>query len=206
MRLTGCSTSSPTSSCFWRMNKWTITWGAGVTVFIITSLDPSSGLSSRGCFSCWKAGRTFSRLRPCSGIWRYGNCKVGRSRYPEGISWQLIGECVNGPFHPSENGFDVTGEGQQRHRTLLLVSTPRVTPCVPPWDRCPSRGHGVPLCPTAPPCVLWRISSFEWNLDSSASIFSGKICYAAQRTVTRRIFTVTRRNAAYTHGPFRNAP
>jgi len=48
----------------------------------------------------------------------------------------------------------------------------RVTPCVPPWDRCPSRGHGVPLRPTAPPYVLWRMSSFEWNLVSSVSAIS----------------------------------
>jgi hypothetical protein len=29
---------------------------------------------------------------------------------PEEINWQLLSEYVNGPFHPSENVFDVTGK------------------------------------------------------------------------------------------------
>ena len=44
-------------------------------------------------------------------LWRFENCKVGRPRYPEEISWKLIGEYVNGPFQPIEDVFDVdTGE------------------------------------------------------------------------------------------------
>ncbi|MBC8223113.1 hypothetical protein H8E65_00880 [Candidatus Bathyarchaeota archaeon] len=47
-------------------------------------------------------------------LWRFENCKVGRPRYPEEISWQLIRELVNGPFQPIENGFGlVTGEDQR---------------------------------------------------------------------------------------------
>jgi len=46
-------------------------------------------------------------------LWRFENCNVGRPRYPEEINWQLIAELVNGPFHPSETVFDVTGEDQR---------------------------------------------------------------------------------------------
>ena len=47
-------------------------------------------------------------------LWRFENCKVGRPRYPKEISWPLIDECVNGPFQPIGNGFDVNpGEAQQ---------------------------------------------------------------------------------------------
>ena len=47
-------------------------------------------------------------------LWRFENCKVGRPRYPEEISWQLISELVNGPFQPIEDIPEiVTGENQQ---------------------------------------------------------------------------------------------
>jgi len=47
-------------------------------------------------------------------LWRFENCKVGRPRYPEEISWQLISELVNGPFQSIANGFDeLAGEDQR---------------------------------------------------------------------------------------------
>ena len=47
-------------------------------------------------------------------LWRFENCKLGRPRYPEEISWQLISELVNGPFQPIEDILEiVTGEDPQ---------------------------------------------------------------------------------------------
>ena len=39
----------------------------------------------------------------------------------------------------------------------VSCSNPRVSHCVPQWDRRPSMGHGAPLRPTVPRCVLWRV-------------------------------------------------
>ena len=36
-------------------------------------------------------------------LFRFENCKSGRPKYPEEISWQMITDYINGPFQPLED-------------------------------------------------------------------------------------------------------